>query len=79
VVEAGRPRAPLAVVIDNTRRDYPRRQLVFLTPTAKFPVRQQGDRMVLDPDGYHRFDIRRYRDQRRSTARGPPCAPCRRC
>ncbi len=46
-----------AVVIDNARvGDYPRRQLVFLTPTAKFPVRQQGDRMVLDPDGYHRFD-----------------------
>jgi hypothetical protein len=46
-----------AVVIDNARvGDYPRRQIVFLTPTAKFPVRQDGDRMLLDPDGYHRFD-----------------------
>lgn len=46
-----------AVVVDNARAgDYPRRQLVFLTPTAKFPVRQDGDRMVLDPEGYHRFD-----------------------
>lgn len=46
-----------AVVIDNARvGDYPRRQTVFLTPTAKFPVRQQGDRTLLDPDGYHRFD-----------------------
>ncbi len=46
-----------AVVIDNARvGDYPRRQLAFLTPTAKFPVRQQDDRMLLDPDGYHRFD-----------------------
>jgi DUF3014 family protein len=46
-----------AVVIDNARTgDYPRRQIVFLTPTAKFPVRQEGDRMLLDPEGYHRFD-----------------------
>jgi hypothetical protein len=46
-----------AVVIDNARvGDYPRRQLVFLTPTAKFPVRQDGNRMLLDPEGYHRFD-----------------------
>jgi hypothetical protein len=46
-----------AVVIDNARvGDYPRRQIVFLTPTAKFRVRQDGDRMLLDPDGYHRFD-----------------------
>jgi hypothetical protein len=46
-----------AVVIDNARvGDYPRRQLAFLTPAAKFPVLQQGDRMLLDPDGYHRFD-----------------------
>ena len=46
-----------AVVIDNARvGDYPRRQLGFLVPTAKFPVRQEGDRTLLDPDGYHRFD-----------------------
>jgi len=46
-----------AVVIDNARvGDYPRRQIVFLTPSSKFPVRQDGDRMLLDPDGYHRFD-----------------------
>ena len=46
-----------AVVIDNARvGDYPRRQLVFLTPTNKFPILQQGDRMLLDLDGYHRFD-----------------------
>ena len=46
-----------AVVIDNARvGDYPRRQLVFLTPTTKFPVRQDGDRMLIDPEGYHRFD-----------------------
>jgi hypothetical protein len=46
-----------AVVIDNARvGDYPRSQLAFLIPTAKFPVRQQGDRMFLDPDGYHRYD-----------------------
>jgi len=46
-----------AVVIDNARvGDYPRRQLGFLVPTAKFPVRQEGDRTLLDPDGYHRYD-----------------------
>ena len=46
-----------AVVIDNARvGDYPRRQLGFLVPTAKFPVRQEGDRMLLDPEGYHRYD-----------------------
>jgi hypothetical protein len=46
-----------AVAIDNARvGDYPRRALAFLTPTAKFPVLRQGDRTLLDPDGYHRFD-----------------------
>jgi len=46
-----------AAVIDNARvGDYPRRQLGFLTPTNKFPVQQDGDRLLLDPDGYHRFD-----------------------
>jgi hypothetical protein len=46
-----------AVVVDNARLgDYPRRQVAFLVPTDKFPVRQDGDRMVLDPNGYHRFD-----------------------
>jgi len=46
-----------AVVVDNARvGDYPRRQLAFLTPANKFPVRQDGDRLFLDPDGYHRFD-----------------------
>ena len=47
----------LAALIDNAQRgDYPRRQVAFLTPTAKFPVQQSGDQIVLDPEGYHRFD-----------------------
>lgn len=46
-----------AALIDNAPRgDYPRRQLAFLTPTAKFPVLQMGDQILLDPAGYHRFD-----------------------
>jgi len=46
-----------AVVIDNARvGDYPRKQLGFLTPSNKFPVTQQDDRIYLDRDGYHRFD-----------------------
>ncbi len=46
-----------AAVIDNAQRgDYPRRQLAFLTPAAKFPVQQLGEEILVDPDGYHRFD-----------------------
>lgn len=46
-----------AVVIDNARvGDYPRKQLGFLTPASKFPITEQGDRIYLDRDGYHRFD-----------------------
>ncbi|HEY6598033.1 MAG TPA: DUF3014 domain-containing protein [Pseudomonadales bacterium] len=46
-----------AVLIDNAQRgDYPRRQVAFLNPTTKFPVLQADDRMVVDPEGYHRFD-----------------------
>ncbi len=46
-----------AVVIDNAGNgDYPRRQLGFLAPQGKFAVTQQGDRLLLDPAGYHRFD-----------------------
>lgn len=46
-----------AVVIDNARRgDYPRSQLATLAPSTKFPVQQMGDRFLVDPDGYHRFD-----------------------
>lgn len=46
-----------AVLIDNAQRgDYPRREAAFLTPTEKFPVQRTGDRILVDPAGYHRFD-----------------------
>ena len=46
-----------AAIVDVARQgDYPRRQLAFLTPAAKFPVQQQDDRILLDPAGYQRFD-----------------------
>ena len=46
-----------AVVADNARLgDYPRKQLAFLAPEAKYPVIQNGDGWVADPEGYHRFD-----------------------
>jgi len=46
-----------AVIVDNARTgEYPRRQLAFLTLAAKFPALQSGDRLIADPDGYHRFD-----------------------
>jgi DUF3014 family protein len=46
-----------AVVVDNARLgDYPRRQLAFLAPSSKFPVLQQDDHLVVDPEGYHRYD-----------------------
>lgn len=46
-----------AVIVDNARTgEYPRRQLAFLTLANKFPALQSGDRMIADPDGYHRFD-----------------------
>ena len=46
-----------AAVADNARLgDYPRRQLAFLAPEAKYPVIANGDGWIADPDGYHRFD-----------------------
>ncbi len=46
-----------AALIDNARvGNYPRRQLAFLAPQGKFAVTQQGDKLLLDPAGYHRFD-----------------------
>jgi Protein of unknown function (DUF3014) len=46
-----------AAVIDNAQRgDYPRRQTAFLAPAAKFPVQQMGETILVDPEGYHRFD-----------------------
>ncbi|MCX7065565.1 MAG: DUF3014 domain-containing protein [Proteobacteria bacterium] len=46
-----------AVIVDNARAgEYPRKQLAFLTQAAKFPALQSGDRLIADPDGYHRFD-----------------------
>ncbi len=46
-----------AAVIDNARLgDYPRKQLAFLAPDAKFQVLQDGDRLIVDPESYHRFD-----------------------
>ena len=46
-----------AAVIDNAQRgDYPRRQVAFLTPAVKYPVQQSGDQILVDAEGYHRFD-----------------------
>lgn len=46
-----------AVVVDNARLgDYPRRQLAFLAPEAKYPVTPNGDGFIADPNGYRRFD-----------------------
>ena len=47
----------LAVVVDNaTSGDYPRRQLGFLAPPGKFSVLEQGDRIIVDPASYDRFN-----------------------
>jgi hypothetical protein len=46
-----------AVVIENgARGEVPRRQLTFLAPPAKFPVREVDGRLFVDPAGYGRFD-----------------------
>jgi len=50
-----------SVVIENaTRGEIPRRQLAFLAPEGKFQVREQGDRVSVDPASYARYD--RYLD-----------------
>ncbi len=35
----------------------PESQLRFLAPEDPFRVRESGEGMVIDPDGYHRFDL----------------------
>jgi len=47
----------LAVVMDNARKgDYPRQQLSFLAPAGKFEVIEDGDRVLVNPVNYERFD-----------------------
>lgn len=47
----------LAVVMDNARKgEYPRQQLAFLAPAGKFEVIREGDRLLVDPISYERFD-----------------------
>ncbi len=46
-----------AVVVDNAALgEIPRRQLAFLAPSGKYPVREDGERLFVDPAGYARFD-----------------------
>lgn len=46
-----------AGVLDNaTRGEIPTRQIAFLAPAAKYPVRTEGERVFVDPAGYGRYD-----------------------
>lgn len=46
-----------AVVVENAGRgEIPRRQLSFMAPEGKYPVRTEGDRFFVDPAGYERYD-----------------------
>jgi hypothetical protein len=46
-----------AVVLDNAARgEIPVRQIAFLAPASKYPVRTEGERTFVDPAGYGRFD-----------------------
>ena len=46
-----------AVLVDNaTTGEVPRRQLAFLTPAEKYPVRDVEGRYFVDPAGYARYD-----------------------
>ena len=48
----------LALVIDNAAKgEYPRRQLSFLAPTARYQIVELGERFFIDPAGYARYDI----------------------
>lgn len=45
------------VVAENAGRgEYPRRQLSFLAPSGTYPVREVGDKLLVDPKGYARYD-----------------------
>ena len=47
----------VAVVMDNARKgDYPRLQLSFLAPAGKFEVIEDGERLLVNPANYARFD-----------------------
>jgi hypothetical protein len=46
-----------AVVVENAGRgQIPRRQLAFMAPQGKYPVRTEGERIFVDPAGYERYD-----------------------
>jgi hypothetical protein len=46
-----------AVVVENaTAGELPRRQLAFLTPAEKYPVREENGRIFVEPAGYARYD-----------------------
>ncbi len=47
----------VGVVVDLAGGLSPRSRVEFLVPEEEFPVRELGERLVMDPEGYRRYDL----------------------